>query len=254
MLFRFSCFDALKNPKSLLGLSIFLITCLIIFSHLWKVVTARLGVLHFDSEQLLWYIAFNEWVLVALPDTHESIEEDLRSGHLAYLLPRPISYLGATFAQAAGTLCVHLLVLGVVCFGFTWLFVGAPPLPPLGILLTLLFGLLAGLMTLLFLMGIGLAAFWLHEVSPLYWIWEKLLFMFGGLMMPLTLYPQWLQTVASFSPFPLILGTRSALALEFTIPKVLSLTLLLVTWSGLGLLALLLLYRRALKILNVEGG
>ena len=95
----------------MIGLSIFLMTCLVIFAHLWKMAAAKTGIVPFTPRELLWYIAFNEWVLVSIPDTQEDMEEDLRTGRLAYLLPRPISYLGAIFAEAIGTLTVNLFFL-----------------------------------------------------------------------------------------------------------------------------------------------
>ncbi|MBA2369969.1 MAG: hypothetical protein H0V82_13275 [Candidatus Protochlamydia sp.] len=253
-IFSLSFKHALKNYKALIGLSLFLMTCLVIFAHLWKIAAAKTGAVIFNPAQLLWYIAFNEWVLVSIPDTQDEMEQDLRSGRLAYLLPRPISYLGGTFAEAFGTLTVNLLVLGGVTFLFTLWQAGGLPFPPMGLLLSFIFGFMAGIVAILFQMLIGLSAFWLQEVSPFFWIWEKLLFMLGGLMLPLTVYPLWMQRLAHLTPFPAILGDRSALALDFNWHYVLTLACILIGWGLLALIALHLLYRKGLSILNVEGG
>ena len=178
-IFRLSFLHALKNYKALIGLSVFLITCLIIFAHLWKIAAAKKGLVSFSPEQLLWYIAFNEWVLISIPDTQDEMELDLRSGTLAYLLPRPISYLGSVFAEAFGKLTVNLIFLGLVTFLFTWIQVGALPFQAIGLLPTIFFGFAAGVIGIVFRMLIGLSAFWLHTVDPFFWIWEKLLFMPG---------------------------------------------------------------------------
>lgn len=252
--FRISAEHALKNYKALIGLSIFLITCLIIFAHLWKIAAAKVGVVNLNPEQLLWYIAFNEWVLVSLPDIQDEMEHDLRSGRLMYLIPRPISYLGATFAEAFGKLCVNLLVLGIVTFSFTWLVVGSLPFHPAGLIVSIVFGILAGCVGIVLLMMIGLSAFWLQEVSPFHWVWEKLLFMLGGLILPLTVYPQWIQVIADLTPFPAILGERSALALDFSSGNVISLAISLIGWFIAGIIGMVFLYRRGLRILNIEGG
>lgn len=244
----------LKNYKALIGLSIFLVTCLVIFAHLWRVAASKIGVISFSPEQLLWYIAFNEWVLVAVPDVQDAMEKDLRSGRLSYLLPRPISYIGATLAEATGTLCANLMVLGFITFIFTWFQAGSLPFHPIGIIPALFFGLLAGLVALLFRMIIGISAFWLQDVDPIFWIWEKLLFMFGGLMLPLAVYPQWMQSMAYFTPFPAILGQRSALALEFNWNEILMLSATLIVWTIIGILSLVFIYRKGLRILNIEGG
>lgn len=254
LIFKLAFWYTLKNYKALLGLSIFLITCLVIFAHLWKIAAAKAGAIELNPDQLLWYIAFNEWVLISIPDVHDDMEQDLRSGRLAYLLPRPISYLGSVFAQAFGALCANLLFLGVVAFGFTWFVIGSLPFHPLGLGVTLLFGLMAGSVALIFQMLIGLSAFWLQEVSPFYWIWEKLLFMLGGLILPLAVYPQWMQTLAHLTPFPAILGERSSLAYDFSLYNITSLTLILIGWGTIGWIALVFFYRKGMHILNIEGG
>jgi ABC-2 type transport system permease protein len=253
-IFRFSFIHALRNTKTLIGLSIFLITCLIIFAHLWQVAAARLGAVHLHPDQLVWYIAFNQWLLIAVPDTHEEIEEDLRSGKLAYLLPRPISYLWATFLEGLGTLSARLVVLGLVTFLFTWIRAGDIPFGWDAFLMATLIGFLAGAIAVLFRMCIGLSAFWVRQVEPLHWIWDKSLFTLGGLMLPLIAYPDWLRKIARLTPFPAILGDRSALAIHFTWEGACSVITTLLLWGIIGTSLLVLLYQRGLRIVNIEGG
>lgn len=252
--FKFSFVHTLKNYKSLIGLSIFLITCLLIFAYLWKVAASRLGALDLSPKQLLWYIAFNEWVLISLPHVEEDVEQDLRTGRLAYLLPRPISYLGSVFMEGLGVLCANLLVLGVVTFSFAWIREGTPPFHLGAFVVAIAIGLLAGCVGMIFKMLVGISAFWLQQVEPFHWVWEKFLFTLGGLMLPLAVYPHWLQKIAYWTPFPAILGERSALAIEFSAFRALSIVGTLLFWAVLGGGFLLWLYRRGLRIVNVEGG
>lgn len=252
--FQLSATHALKNSKGLIGLSIFLITCMIIFAHLWKLAASKLGAIDFDSNQLLWYIAFNEWVLVSLPDIQEDMEQDLRSGRLAYLLPRPISYLGSTFAEALGALTVNLTVLGIVTFLFTWSQTESLPFHTTALVFVIPLGFLAGIVAILFQMLIGISAFWLQDISPVHWLWEKLLLLFGGLMLPLSIYPLWMQSLAYFTPFPAILGERSSLALGFGLEQIISVFLSLGIWTAIGLILLLFTYRKGLRVLTIEGG
>jgi ABC-2 type transport system permease protein len=253
-IFNLAIIHSLRNYKALIGLSLFLIACLVIFAHLWKIAAMKTGMVDLHPDQLLWYIALNEWVLIALPDVQEDMEHDLRSGRLAYLLPRPLSYLCATFFEGLGILCVNLWVLGCVAFAFTWIRIGDVPFGVSAFPLIFVLGLLSGCVGLVFKMLVGVSAFWLRQVEPFHWIWEKLLFTFGGLMLPLAVYPPWLQKIAHFTPFPAILGERSALAIHFIFQDVLSVTTTLLFWGLLGLSCLVLLYRKGLSVLSVEGG
>lgn len=243
----------LKNYKAWLGLSIFLITCLVIFSHIWQIAASKKGAIHFTPSELLWYIALNEWVLISLPDIHEDMEEDLRSGRLAYLLPRPISYLGATFATALGSLFVNLLTLGAVTFLFTWWQVGFP-FHFTSLFFTFIFAISSGIIGVLFLMLIGMLAFWIREINPVFWMFEKLLLMLGGLMLPLSIYPLWMQKLALFTPFPAILSNRSHLVIDSAPLAMTHLAITLAFWTAFASLVLYFLYRKGEKILNIEGG
>ncbi|MBA2727556.1 MAG: hypothetical protein H0U49_05210 [Parachlamydiaceae bacterium] len=253
-IFNLSARQAICNYQLLVGLSIFLVTCLVIFANLWKLVATKTGMQTYEPSQLLWYIALNEWVIVSLPRTHENIEQDLRSGKLAYLLSRPISYLGSLFSEACGTLFVNLSFLGAVTFIFTWFATASLPFGLEGFFLAIILAVLAGIVGIIFNILLGLSAFWLGEVDPLYWVWEKLLFMFGGLILPLTIYPIWMQTFASYTPFAAILGARSAQALDYSPSISMFLAAILLAWAAIGVLAINIVYRRGLRILTIEGG
>jgi ABC-2 type transport system permease protein len=253
-LFKLAFIHTLKNYKALIGLSLFLITCLLIFAHLWKIAAVKTGAFAHHPDHLLWYIAFNEWVIIAIPDTQVDMEMDLRSGRLAYLLPRPISYLISTFSEASGVLCANLIISGIVSFAFTWFRVGGAPFSLGAFVVMLILGALAAILCVLFRMLIGITAFWMQEVDPFFWIWEKMFFALGGLVFPLSTYPGWLEAIARLTPFPAILGDRSALAFDFSLSSVFSVTATLMSWSLLITLLLLFLYKRGLRIVNIEGG
>ena len=86
-LFRLAMIQSLKNIQSVIGLNLFLLTCLFIFAHLWKVAAIKMGAVHLRPDQLLWYIALNEWVLISIPDIQVDMEQDFRSGKLAIVTP-----------------------------------------------------------------------------------------------------------------------------------------------------------------------
>lgn len=246
--------QGLKTYKVLLGQCIFLITCIIIFANLWKIAVRNGGTISFTADQLLWYIAFNEWIIIAIPDIQNSMEHELRSGRLAYLLLRPISYLGAKFAEGTGILLLHLSVLGPIAFLLSWFWTETIPFSTGTFVIALLLGIVAGFVGLIFQMIVGLTAFWLHEVAPITWIWEKFMLVFGGIMLPLTTYPIWMQWIAEWTPFPAILGGRSALVINPNAFKLAWFTGLLILWFLIGCICLRLLFRKGLRILNIEGG
>lgn len=253
-IFKMSILHTLRNYNLLIGLCFFEVTCLLIFAHVWKVAAARAGAVDLDPKLLLWYIAFNEWILIAVPDIEMDMQYEVKSGQLAYFLPRPISYLGAKILEGLGALLVNMLVLGIVACVFAWLWTGQLPLPSMQFCFALFLGILGGFLSLLFTMVTGISAFFIDEVEPYRWVWEKLLFVFGGLMLPLTVYPGWMQTIAQWTPFPAILGGRSGLIFHFEASSIFWILVSLSTWIIIAFLLLYALYRKGLTKLNIEGG
>jgi ABC-2 type transport system permease protein len=226
----------------------------LIFSRLWVVVAASGAAAAADPKALLWYLAVTEWVLISIPPIHEDVERDVRTGDLAYVLPRPRPYLAMKVAESFGTLLVRLGTLGAVGFPLAWALAGGLPDDPRGLLLALVLGPVAGAMGVLFQASIGVLAVWLQDVSPVYWIWQKAAFLLGGLILPLSLYPDGLATAAAWSPFAALLYAPGRLALGLDAAAAASAAGLLVGWTVVAVVLVRWLYGRALRVLDVNGG
>ena len=73
-------------------------------------------------------------------------------------------------------------------------------------------------------------------------------------MLPLMVYPKWLQQIAQMTPLPGILGERSALAIHYTHENAFFVLSMLLIWGSIGAFCLVILYRKGLRIVTVEGG
>jgi ABC-2 type transport system permease protein len=128
------------------------------------------------------------------------LEDDIRNGGLEPYLLRPQSYLLQRVAPAIGETMVRLVALGTA--GLVALAISGRPLPTPGVLLALIvlgsLGCVVG--TLLYVL-VGLAAFWMRRVLPAMLIVQKLSFLLGGLVAPISLYPNWLFGIAKATPF-----------------------------------------------------
>ena len=185
---------------------------------------------------------------------HQDVERDVRTGEIAYGLPRPLSYVGWKVAENVGSMLVRMLVLGVTGFFAAWVLAGALPHDPRGLLVALPLGLLAGVVFIVYGVAIGVSAFWLQDAGPVYWIWQKLAFVLGGLILPLSIYPEWLQAIARWTPFPSLLYGPGRSARGLDLGAAATTALMLLFWGVLGAALLVVLYRRGLRILDVNGG
>jgi ABC-2 type transport system permease protein len=109
---------------------------------------------------------------------------------------------------------LRLLVLGAVGTMLALLSTAGIPLAPSAVPALLLFAVAGALIALLFQVAIGLLTAWLGNPAPAYWIWQKLVFVFGGLFLPLTLYPSWIRDIGIATPAAAILFHPASLVLE----------------------------------------
>jgi ABC-2 type transport system permease protein len=239
---------------ALLGRALFYIMVLLIFSHIWKALAANGVFTTQASAGMLWYLALTEWILLSVPLLHIEIERDVRSGDIAYQLSRPVSYLTMRIAEALGAFLFRLVVLGIVGFSFAWLYSGTLPEQPFGLFLAVPLGLLAGFVYSLFLASIGLSAFWLQDANPVSWVWQKLGFIFGGLIFPLSIYPEWLRSFSAWTPFYFLLFGPAQSAVTADSQLAIRSFLGLLFWGFVALLLLRFLYLKGQSQLQVNGG
>ncbi|MCA8959009.1 MAG: ABC-2 family transporter protein [Planctomycetes bacterium] len=245
--------QTIAQRGELAGRVIFYFAILFVFAHFWETVLAMDTGLRYTREQMLWYLTITEWVVLSLPDVYLRIEEDARSGNVGSRLSRPVSYFGERLAEGAGSHIVRLVVMGLAGAIGTTLLVGSPPTG--GALVALaVTGSLASALGLLFVTAIGVTAIWLHDITPVYWVWQKLLFILGGLILPLEIYPSWLSSLASWTPFHPMLYRVGQNVLEPDGARAASTAIVQLTWIGVLTVGLFWIQRRALDHVTRVGG
>ena len=246
--------QSLSERAAVLGRVAFYAVILLIFSRLWAVVIESGALAGRSAAELLWYLAITEWVILSLPPVHLDIEQEVRSGDIACRLPRPLSYVGAKLAEAAGDTLLRMATLGVAGVALALALVGAFPDDPRGLLFVVPLGVMAAAVGLMFHAAIGLGAFWLQDCAPLYWIWQKLAFILGGLLLPLEIYPDWLRSVAAWTPWSAMMHGAGRMSFGWD-PAAAGLVLAkLSIWVVVAGVLLALVYRRALRVLQINGG
>jgi ABC-2 type transport system permease protein len=245
--------EARRTRGETYGRVLFFGVILGVFSTLWRAVSESGMPLRARPEQLVWYLAVTEWIVLGVPAIHLDIENDVRRGDVIYRMARPISYLGSLLAEGAGRLSVRLPRLALLGLAFAWLFAGRGPDFSLALLYVIPLGIAAAFVLMTIYVLIGLLAFWLGETAPVYWVCQKLLFVLGGLMLPLDIYPAKVLTVAKLTPFPSLLYGPASLMLGGP-QRPLAIAASLALWSVVLIGFAALLVRGARRKLELYGG
>jgi len=200
---RLGALQALAAWPVLAGRVIFFLLVLIVLAALWDKVAAEqvtpLATV-LPPGGLAVYIAVTEWVTLSVVAIQQPLEDDIRHGALEPYLLRPKSYLLQRVAPAMGEMMVRLFVLGAAALAV--IAISGRPLPAPEVWPALLvLGSLGCVIGMLLYVMVGLAAFWLRRVMPAMLIVQKLSFLLGGLLAPISLYPDWLFGFAAATPF-----------------------------------------------------
>jgi len=207
---------------------------LVVMTALWTAaVDANGGSLQgYTRTSLLWYVfAAQTAVLGVRPRSVEEIGDEIGSGTVAVQMLRPVSVVGLRMSIDMGEACARLIASFTVGALITWLFVGAPPsLPALGLAApAVVLGCAANIASCHAFGGI---AFWLLDAKASWFFFQKLVFLPGGMLIPLELLPRPLELISFALPFATMAYVPGRIAAGHPDP-------LLLLWQ-LGWLAVLL--------------
>ena len=250
---RISATQAGRERSELYGRMVFFAVILGVFTSLWRTVAEAGMPVAADPRSLVWYLAATEWIMLSAPPIHIEIQEAIRRGDVVYRLGHPASFVLAEFATGLGVLAVRAPFLGLTACLCAFAFTGWTP-PLTALLIVVPFGFVASVLIMALCLGTGLLAFWLQDVAPVYWVWQKLMFVLGGLMLPLALYPAFIQQAAVFTPFPSLLAAPASFVLGTNLVAPGALLRRLVLWSGVIAFAVAWMFRRAISKVTINGG
>jgi ABC-2 type transport system permease protein len=130
---------------------------------------------------------------------------------------------------------------------------GGAAAPPAGAwLAAAIAGVCGAVLACAFDLCLGLTAIWLHDQRPLAWVWQKALFICGGLLVPLQLYPAWLREACTLLPFHAILNGPASLLLGTG--ALAPLLLRQLAWLCAALALLAWIFHRGLRRFDAAGG
>ncbi len=237
--------------------SVLIVFFLFIFVQLWTAVyqkQATNSIAGLTLANTIWYFLFAEMVELGKFRHDTVISNEVKDGSIAYTLVRPYNYLAYQFANGLGETAVKMAFVFLFGAPIAWYFAGAPNIYLLGLPATLL--VLALGLTIDFFVSsmIGLMAFVMEDVFSLRLIYQKLIFILGGLLIPVDFLPDWLQRIAKVLPFNLTTYAPAKLFVRFTWEQFWQILALQMGWLVILGLLLWRQYRWASRRLAINGG
>ncbi len=194
---------AMADPGGVAVSVLFYAIVIAVLAGVWRVAAAANGgaVVGYSAVALTWYIATSEATTLALNARMiDELGSDIASGAIAVELLRPASALWLRVAAQLGRALPRLCAIAPVGAVLATLTAGGPPhwgalaLAVPSIALALMLNVVAQ-------HAFGASAFWLRNAGTAWYLYQKLVFVLGGMLIPLEVFPRWLETITRYLPF-----------------------------------------------------
>lgn len=224
-----------------------------VLSALWRAAADVNGgaVAGYSAVAITWYLATSEAAAMAIDNRLiADLGEVIASGAITVELTRPASVLGVRVAAQLGRSVPRVIASAII--GTTLSLVAAGGPPRAGALLLAVPSLaLAVTVNVLTQHAFAAAAFWLRDAGTAWFLYSKLVFVLGGMLIPIEVLPHALQTVTSWLPFSSMAYAPARLAAGHVEPWLL---VRQVAWMAVAAVAALAAFGAGLRRLEVAGG
>lgn len=203
------------------------------------------------------------WILALTQSFHVSnrtravmkaIEDEVKSGSIAYTISKPYSYLLYNYFTCMGIVASHLFTS--VLFGLlvATLLVGTIQFSLIGLLagaFLLFFGITLNTLAVLI---IGLSAFWAEDTAPFRWIYDKMLWIFGGIFLPFSVLPDKYRTIIELLPFNQMFYAPARMIVSFNSHDFYKNLGIQIVWIVILSLLVRWMYKKGAENLSVNAG
>lgn len=229
-----------------------------IFLNLWEYMYSDSSqvINGYTMQQMIWYVLIAEvmWFGTRNKSLTRQISQDIKTGNVAYNINKPYNYVFYIIAKHLGEITIKFISFTIIGGVIGILFVG--PIQnfnfanlPL-IIITVLLGIIinSGLR-----IAISIISFWIEDSSPFHWVYDKIILVLGTLF-PIEMFPKFLRPIIQCTPIFVITYGPAKLIINFTIEKFIQVLIAQIIYLVITFGAVLILYERGVKKLNVNGG
>ncbi|HZJ58327.1 MAG TPA: ABC-2 family transporter protein [Clostridia bacterium] len=253
--FRISLENAFTYRSNLIGGLLFYSLFIFVFFNLWRAIYQGGRVAGYSLVQMVWYLCMTELMVFGCRSSiFGQMNEDVKSGSIAYQLNRPYQYVAYQFFNALGGVAFNFLIYGTLAIILGLVMVGPIPGFNFAVLpLALISVILGAVINFFLMMALGLTAFRLEENTAFYLIYQKLVFMLG-MFIPLELLPVWLQNIAKWLPFPYVAWAPARLIVAFDFGLFWEVIPMQLIWAVLAIILSMTVYSYGIRGIHAHGG
>ena len=229
-----------------------------IYLNLWKYMYSDPNELinGYNMTQMIWYVVMTEilWMSLSGRTLCSDICEDVKNGNVAYKINKPYNYVLYCVFNHLGKFLVRFVVYIILGFLLGFLLLHSfPCLNLLHLIIVLISAFLATIISILLITSIGLLSFFIEDANPFYWIYSKVILVVGTLF-PIEFFPKVIRPLLTYSPIFAVSYGPAKLFVDFSFDGALKILLFQFIYIIISYIICLLIYKRGVKKINVNGG
>ncbi|MFH1276203.1 MAG: hypothetical protein ABIH82_03755 [Candidatus Woesearchaeota archaeon] len=253
---KLTFFNSFVYIIDFLATSIFIAVIIFILTNLWKVVfSGSTGVIEgFTIGMMIWYLVMTESLVISPGRVVEEIGDEIQSGDIAQYLNKPYNYFMFKYASNMGSTLIKFLLTFVIGGIVALIFVGTLEFNLIYLPIILILVFLALTLNFLIMGLLGIFALWLEDSKGIYFVYTKIVFVIGGMLLPLDLFPTGLAKISKLLPFSYIAYHPAKTFVMFSWQQAINTIIGQIIWIIIFLLILALFYKIIIRKICINGG
>ncbi len=208
----------------------------------------------YDALKMVWYIAVAEAAVNGVDQRlMVRLGDDLRRGDMTTELLRPVTLVWMVMSREVGRSIARFVLSLPACLLVAWAIAGPPP-SWLGLAMLAVTGPLAVIVQMLLVLGATSSALWIGDTTAAWFVLQKLVFLAGGMLLPLEFWPGIWGDVLMVLPWASTAYVPAHLAVAPSAGRFVELVALQVGWIALLLGATSYAWARGERRLMAVGG
>lgn len=209
-----------------------------------------------NAGKLIWTLILSRTIGMSLCDVHLRVPGEIQNGSLIVNLCRPCHYIGFHFAFSLGKLCIPAAINFFVALLLGSIFIEDKIIiEGWHISLSLSICIFNAIILDFFLkLSIALLSFWVEEVKGFFLVYHRIMFLFGGAMIPLELFPSWWGKLGRLLPPFIAMNAPAKLFTSFSMDSFCSLLKMQLLYIVFFIIVSEGLFYAGIKKLSINGG
>jgi len=227
-----------------------------IFINLWGVVYSQGSnlIAGFTLNMMIWYLVMTEAVVTSPRKIVEVIGEKVQSGEITNSLTKPYNFILFEYANSMGQAIINFTTAFIAGSIIAGIFIGGfhiqwTTLPLVAIVIILGLTLHFLIMALL-----AIFSFWIEDAKALNFIYDKVVFVLGGMLAPLEIFPHWLEQITKYLPFSYIAYYPAKLWVQFSMNSFWNVIVGELVWIIVLIITLVIVYHICIRNISINGG